>query len=372
MYNKILICPDSFKESIDSLTLSSKIAQFLNEYRPIVLPMADGGEGSLNVLKHHLMLEKKEISIKGAKGQYVKSFYYVDPNSQKVFFELASASGLECIPLSQRDPSQINTFGTGHQILHAIQSGYNDLNFFLGGSSSNDAGVGIAAALGVKFYSQGAQIHLPKGQDLISIDKIEACLLPKGVSINLIHDVANPFVGSNGAVHTFAKQKGADVQMCQQLESGMKNMVELFKQTFKVDIAEMKGAGAAGGIAGGLHAMFNSSLIDGFDFFSNLSNLEERIKEVDLIVTGEGRIDQQSISGKIVSRICTLAKNNSKKVFTISGEITLSNEEMVQLGIIDSIELKNFGNTKVVNQENTLLQLQACKETLLEKIKHII
>ena len=375
MYNRILICPDSFKESIDSIELCQFLSEILNEFGTVSLPLADGGEGSLSIINSYLSLEKKLVQLTGPLGNLSASYYFRDPTNAIAYVELAVSSGLGKIPSEFRNPSELNTLATGMLILDAIQDGYKTIYLFLGGSSTNDAGIGIASALGFKFYNGITQIHLPKGADLINIDRIEKTKLldVQDVKINIVHDVDNPFLGPNGAVHTFSEQKGADENMRVQLEKAMEHINSIFISTYNINVAEMKGAGAAGGIAGGLFAMLDAKLQSGLDFFCKLVDLEAAIKQANLIITGEGRIDEQSISSKLVSRICTLAKNNNKKVFTICGEITLTKEEMSQVGIDGFIELKDFGEKdRPISREQSILQLEASKKTLLKKIKEII
>ncbi len=373
-HKTILICPDSFKESINSLELTQKLASFLENYKTICIPYADGGEGSLLVLEKLMPLHKRTITISNAFTKPQESYYLHSKDNKEAFIELAMCSGLGLIPYTLRDPSVMYTGGVAELILDALNIGCEKINLFVGGSSSNDAGIGIADLLGVGFYTEGTKIHLPKGIDMNAIDEIKLTnkIHNRKFDLVIIHDVDNPFVGPKGAVHCFAKQKGANKEILDILESGMFNMMRLFESTYGVKIDNLSGAGAAGGIAGGLVAMLDAKLINGFDYFARLTGLEEKIKNVDLIITGEGRIDNQSIQSKMVSRICKLAKNNNKKVFTIAGEISLTDSELTQMGVVNTIELKSFGNDLEINRKNTLFQIEKAKNSFLKKIEAII
>ena len=340
----VLIAIDSFKGTLSSIEGSNIIKQAIVDSgfqgEVIVAPQADGGEGSLDIVKSVLGGDYIDVEVMGPCLTNIKTHYLMV--GDKAYIESALVLGYmlnDGLTILNRTSE-----GLGMVIKDAIIHGAKEINIFLGGSCTNDAGLGMLYALGAKFYGEDNKplYPLPEIYNSISRIDIEGLYLYKDIKINAIVDVNNPFTGPNGASKTFAKQKGATNEEINILEEGFAHLVDVVKKQFKKDIGNRTGYGAAGGISMALSHFLKAPLIKGSEYFIELTNLNNIIKEVDLVITGEGKLDKTSFGGKVVSSIIDLAKKNNKEVVLIVGKSDLSSEECTRLGINHLI---------VVNQE---------------------
>jgi len=333
---KILIACDKFKGSLSSLEVCEAIAVGLKtkypDYHSTLHPIADGGDGTMDCLIFHLDdLEQRTVSTIDSLGRPITASYLI--KDKTAFIELASASGIVHLKESELNPMLTNTRGTGILINDAIQNGCKKIMLCLGGSCSNDVGLGIAAELGYTFLDLHNIEILPNGANLSKITRIEQAISNQDIEIEILSDVENLLYGPNGAAYTFAKQKGASKAQIEQLELGVKNIANLINQTSNSSIHLIPGGGAAGGVAAGIAGLYNSNIKSGFEYLSQLSGLEEKIASSDLVITGEGKLDQQSSHGKVIGSIAAICEKNNTPLIAIVGQSDLTEVEQAELGI---------------------------------------
>lgn len=321
---KILICPDKFKGSLTATEVCQALAKGLHqgyaEVEVIQCPLADGGDGSLDVLARYLNLETVMLEASDPLGRVIQAEYRYSKGT--AYVELAAASGLVLLTPQERNCMVTTSYGTGQLIADAIKRGANEIFLFIGGSATNDGGIGIAEALGYRFYDgDGNRLH-PIGQNLVLIDRIENKELVfslEKIKFNVVCDVDNPLYGTNGAAYVYGPQKGATPEEVSWLDQGLRNLAQSLKKKGYADISHLPGAGAAGGIGGGMVAFFNAQIRSGTSIFLEISNLEAHIQHADLIITGEGRMDEQTVQGKLISGVCKLAHQLGKPVIGVCG-----------------------------------------------------
>ena len=296
---KIVIAPDSFKESLTADQVAEAIKrgfqQSIADVDCLLCPVGDGGEGTVDAIRHSLELEEKWIQVTGSFGQKEAMRYF--QKGELALFEVADLVGLGKILQEKRNPLQIQTRGIGELICHLIAQGIKDIYIGVGGTASNDGGIGIAAGLGYQFYDRDGNALTACGQTLLNLASVstENCYkIPEDVQIRILADVVNPLCGPQGATYTFGKQKGLHPNMFETVDQAIQDFYE------KVSPAtlQLKGAGAGGGIAGGLCAFAQASIVSGIDTCLNLINFDKKVSHADLVVVGEGRLDRQSLAGK--------------------------------------------------------------------------
>lgn len=350
----ILIVPDSFKGSLSSKEVCECIKNGINavdnSHKITSLPFADGGEGFAECIQN---ICNGDSLYTRCRNIYNHS---TDVNivtfTDTAVIECAQTSGL----LKRKNVMQATSFGTGEAIKYAHSLGFNHIVLGLGGTGCCDGGAGALSALGAKFYDENHNIiEYPKGKDLNYIYGADFRNIVNDIHFTYACDVENEYYGKNGAAYVFAKQKGAMESDLPILDDGLKRLNAFFKK----DISKVKGCGAAGGICGGLYAVYGGEIKSGFDILSEYACLEEKIKNCDLVITGEGRTDSQTLMGKLPFKISALAKKYSKKCVLISGKI-----ENVKLGdkMISLVDDNTDEKTAITN----------AKEILTEKAKSIL
>ncbi len=322
---KILIASDKFKGSLSATEVGQALQKGILKSKPnyeiTIQPMADGGDGSIDLLQEFWQLQRHECTVNDPLFRPIQAVYYT--NQKIAFIELSKASGLALLKKIEQNPLETTTLGTGELILDAYQKGFKQIKLFIGGSATNDAALGIASALGYTFFDKNKNILLPIGKNLIHVNSIVKSDLTKKINdldIQVICDVNNPFFGNNGAAYTYARQKGADDTMINFLDNGLRHLHEIFKKSGFISVQNIAGAGAAGGVGGGMMAFFKARQIAGIDLFINLFDIENKIQEADLIVTGEGRLDSQSFDGKVVGGIHQIAQQYHKPLIIVCGQ----------------------------------------------------
>ena len=321
----ILLAPDKFKGSMSALEVCNSIVKGLKKNNSnlniLSCPMADGGEGSLEIINHYLKLNPVQLTVNDPLFRPIKSTYYL--SKKNAYIQMSSASGLILLKKEERNCMLTSSYGTGELILDSLKKGARSINLFIGGSATNDGGIGLASALGYRFFDSSGSLINPIGKYLSSIDKIDKSQLlfnPEEVEVKVVCDVNNPLYGKNGAAHVYASQKGASLIEIDQLNEGLINLASKLIQYDFPAIAKVPGAGAAGGVGGGAIAFLNAKLASGIQTFIDLTQLETLIKECDLVITGEGKLDSQTLQGKVVSGVCSLAKKHKKEIIGICGE----------------------------------------------------
>lgn len=321
---KILLCPDKFKGSLSATEVCQALDQGLRQNYPgaeiIHCPLADGGDGSLSVLERYLDLETVTVAVQDPLGRPIEAKYR--RNDEKAYIELAAASGLVLLRPEERHCIKASSYGTGLLLAHAIRNGVRELYLFIGGSASNDGGLGIAEALGYRFYNSRGERLLPIGEHLLYIEHIDASGIvfdPAKLSVKVVCDVDNPLYGPNGAAYTYAPQKGATPEEVATLDRGLAHLAARLRDQLGVDICELPGAGAAGGIGGGAVAFLQAQLYSGTAVFMEISRLAQHIEQADIVITGEGNLDAQTEQGKLISGVCRLAQRSGKPVIAVCG-----------------------------------------------------
>ncbi|KAA3623109.1 MAG: glycerate kinase [Bacteroidetes bacterium] len=333
----VLIAPDKFKGSLTAMQVCRHIASGLNRFdntiETLLHPLADGGEGSLQIMAQHLSLEKVTKEVENPVGRKVQASYY--RSGQKAFVELAEASGLELLTQEERNPLRTSTTGTGQLIKDALYKGANEIFLFIGGSATNDAAMGIAHELGYRFLNKTGDVLAPTGENLIKVDKIDSSnILPvaKKAQFVILCDVDNPLFGPNGAAFVYAPQKGATEAAVHLLDKGLKNFAEVVQKQFGTKTDDIPGSGAAGGIGAGLTGLFNSRLESGFEAIMDITQLKEKIQKADIIISGEGKLDLQTLEGKVLKGVSNQAKIYRKPFVAFVGQNQLNRPESKTLG----------------------------------------
>ena len=323
---KFVLIPDSFKGTMTSVEICRIMDEEIRKIYPdadiVSIPVADGGEGSVDAFLSACGGKKIELTVKGPYLEEMTGFYGVLDNGTAVI-EMAACAGLPLVE-NNKNPLKTSTYGVGQLILHAAESGCKKIIVGLGGSCTNDAGTGAAAACGVRFYNEEGKEFIPTGGTLSEIRKIDVSgFAPelKDVEIITMCDIDNPLYGPFGAAHVFGPQKGADEKMVLILDEGLRDISELIKTQLGKDISVIPGSGAAGGMGGGMVAFFDSKLQMGIETVLDTVNFNDVAKDADMIFTGEGKIDTQSIRGKVVIGVARRAKSLGVPVVAVVGDI---------------------------------------------------
>ncbi len=325
---KIVIAPDSFKENLTSLQVAQAIEKGIRRVIPgarvVTVPMADGGEGTVQSLVDATAGKMVRKKVTGPLGDPVTARYGMLGDGVTAVIEMAEASGLPLVPKDQRNPLLTTTYGTGELIIDALNRGAEKIILGLGGSATTDGGSGMAQAIGVRFLDQsGQELKQPGcGGMLASIASIDISGVDKRIRANTIiiaSDVDNPLCGKKGAAHVFGPQKGADPAMVKLLDANLKHYGQLIKKTTGRDVSKLAGAGAAGGLGAGLVGFARAKLKSGIDIVVDVTGLDKYLKGADLVITGEGRVDFQTVFGKTPSGVAKAAKKHKVPVVAIGG-----------------------------------------------------
>lgn len=332
---RILIVPDSFKGTLSAKEVCDIIgkafADTIKDVQIEKLPAADGGEGLCDCLQAILGGETITAEVCGVFGKKMTA-HYLFLSDKTAVIEMAVCAGL---PLAgeNKNPEKATTYGVGELILHAKANGAKAILLGLGGSATNDLGLGMAAALGWKFADKNGENFIPTGETMKNIYKIIKPESKLKIPVTAACDVENPLYGENGAAFVFAPQKGADEAMVQRLDNALRSVADIIKAELKIDISDIKGAGAAGGLGGGAVAFLAAELKKGIDIILDAADFDSKAKISDLIITGEGRLDYQSVNGKVISGIAKRASRLGKKVIAICGSRGDGAEKIKQLGV---------------------------------------
>lgn len=325
---KIVIAPDSFKESLTAMAVASEIEAGFREIFPDAdyrkLPVADGGEGTVQAMIDASGGKLVALKVTGPLGDEVAAFYGLMGDGQTAVIEMAAASGLELVPPAQRNPLLTTSFGTGQLIRHALDAGARRFVLGIGGSATNDGGAGMLQALGGRLLDAsgadlaagGAALNLLERIDLSGLDaRIKDCVF------DVACDVNNPLVGPQGASAIFGPQKGATPEMVAQLDNNLRHYAHIIARDLHYDVAEVPGAGAGGGIGAGMMVFLGGRLRPGSEIVTDAVGLDAAVSDADLVITGEGRIDGQTIQGKTPVGVARVAQRHGKPVIAISGSL---------------------------------------------------
>ena len=334
MAKRILIAPDKFKGSLSGKEicdiLKKEISNTIPDIQIEICPLADGGDGSIEILSNYLEIKEKSCITSDPLGRPISASYFYSENA--AYIELASASGLVLLEDDERNPMYTSTFGTGVLIKDALNSNLTEIYLFLGGSSSNDGGIGIANALGYKFLDASGKELEPVGKSLPFIASIKKDETVDFKSFTICCDVTNPPFGPHGAAWVYGKQKGANLDEIEHLDEGIKHLCTMINNHTGKDVSHLSGGGAAGGTALCPTAFFDGQIISGMDFISKMTNLETKVSNADLVISGEGKLDAQSFDGKVISGVSKLCARHDKDLWLTVGKNDLSEAEIEEIG----------------------------------------
>lgn len=336
---KIILIPDSFKGTMSSSEICEIMKKAILKFRPdtpiVSIPVADGGEGSVEAFLSACGGTKKEITVKGPFSTNIPSFYGILSDKTTAVIEMAACAGL---PLAEGklNPEATTTYGVGQLILDAANSGCTKIILGLGGSATNDGGCGTAAALGVKFFNSDNEEFIPTGgtlKDILSIDDSALNPILKNCEIISMCDIDNPLYGETGAAYVFAPQKGANPDMVKRLDAGLKHLADVVKQCTRIDAALTPGAGAAGGMGFGMNVFVKSKLQMGIQTILDTVKFDNLLEDTECVFSGEGKIDTQSLRGKVVIGIAGRTKKAGVPLISVVGDIGDNIEEAYEKGV---------------------------------------
>lgn len=325
---KIVVAPNAFKGSLTASEAAQAMEAGISNILPgavvIQVPVADGGDGLVDVAMKALQGTLHSLEVQGPRDVKVHANYCVVDSLGLATIEMALASGLALLAPEMQDPTLTSTYGTGELIKTALATGATRINVGIGGSATNDGGMGMAQALGVHFLDKNGTELPPIGKSLLSIARIDMSDIDPRISkvtIEAVCDVDNPLYGPQGAAYVYAPQKGATPEQVKELDEGLQNLAQRIQEDLGIDVRTIEGAGAAGGLGAGLHAFLDARLCKGIDLIFDLVGLHDKLKGADLVLTGEGQIDYQTVFGKAPGGVGAAAKAQNIPCFAIAGSI---------------------------------------------------
>ncbi len=356
---KIIVVPDSFKGGISSEKFCAIAKKAINEIYPVAqvvaIPIADGGEGTVDAFLASEGGKKVRAIVNNPFFEDMESFYGVLPDKTAVI-EMAACAGLP-LAKGRENPLLTTTFGVGQLIRHAVDNGCERIILAMGGSATNDVGCGMACALGARFYDADGHDFVPTGGALNKIRRIDTSGLRLGVPVTAMCDIDNPLFGKTGAAYVFAPQKGADDASVKLLDDGLRHFAKTVKSELGADIDNIKGGGAAGGLGAGAVCFLSADLKMGIDAILDAASFECQLDDADLVITGEGRIDTQSLRGKAVIGVAKRAKAKNVPVIAVVGDIGDGIEEAYKLGLSGIFSINRVAvpyDKAVLRSENDL------------------
>lgn len=342
---KILLAPDKFRGSLTAAEVCKAMSEGIRKVLPdaeiLPIPMADGGEGTTEILTLNAGGQMSPVLVSDPLGRVIEAQFGLSADGQTAYLEMAAASGLRLLQPHERNPLQTTTFGTGELIQAAINKGAIRIILGIGGSATTDGGIGMAAALGWRFEDKSGQNLVANGAILAQIQKIIPPATFPQIEIQVACDVTAPLYGPTGAAYMYAPQKGADAEMVAQLDEGLKHLATIVERDFGVNLANVAGTGAAGGLGFGLLFFLKATLKEGVKIVMEQTRFEEQLRGVDLIFTGEGKMDDQTLQGKLIAGIAQAAQQNGIPVFALCGTLLLSPEEVQRIGLIYATSILN-------------------------------
>lgn len=345
---RIVIAPDSFKECLSATRVAFAISEGIRKVAPdaeiISIPVADGGEGTVEALVTATSGRIIPTPTVDALNRPIQSFYGVLGDGKTAVIEMAAASGIELLAPEERNPLVTSTYGTGLLLKSAMEAGFEEIILGIGGSATNDGGAGMAQALGFRFLDKNDNPIGPGGRSLNQLTRIErtnAHPLLQKTKITVACDVQNPLLGNNGATRVYGPQKGALPEMIETLEQNMSVFANVILRETGTNFSAVSGAGAAGGLGFGLMAFCKAKIRPGFELIGELTNLEKLIREADLVFTGEGRIDSQTVFGKTISGVAQLGKKYNVPVVALAGILSGNLEPLYCNGLTSAFAIAN-------------------------------
>ncbi len=369
-----LLVPDSFKGTLDSREICDLMARALRRRLPdaeiLSIPVADGGEGSVEAFLAALGGERVGVRVAGPFFDEMEAFYgRVSPETAVV--EMAACAGLPLVA-GRENPLQTTTYGVGQLVAHAAAAGCREIIVGLGGSCTNDGGAGAAAALGIRFLDGAGQPFVPVGGTLEDIAAVDpAGRLPDlaGVRFLAMCDIDNPLTGPQGAAPVFGPQKGADPAMVERLDAGLAHLARLVERDLGIDMDRVPGAGAAGGMGGGMLAFLGAELRPGIQVVLDLADFDRKVRTADLVLTGEGRIDGQSLRGKVVVGVAERARRVGVPVVAVVGSVGDDVDGVYERGVSAIFSINRRAEDFSVSRFHSRENLEACIDNLARLLR---
>jgi glycerate kinase len=366
---KIIVAPDKFKGSLTSFEVSKAISKGIKRADKSVklfeFPMADGGDGFAAVMKHYYKTNTVNCDTVDPLGRKLAVSYEWNENEKTAIIEIAVASGLVLLKQEELNPMLTSTLGTGLIIKDAIGKGARKIILGLGGSATNDAGTGILSALGFQFADESDKLLQASGGNLLNMKKIMKPSFIPTIKFEIASDVQNTLYGPQGAAYVYAAQKGADEEQVKTLDKGLQNFAAIIKNETGKDISSIPGTGAAGGIAAGLLPFFNVEMKKGIEMIVDASKIKTDLTDADLLITGEGKIDEQSGEGKVVGYMAKLAGEYDIPCIAVCGILELKEAGIKTLGLQKAVAISNSSITKEEAMKNA-------RELLTEKASELL
>ena len=337
---KFVIAPDKYKGSLSGFEFCNAVEEgfklVFQDAAIIKKPLADGGDGTIAIVKHYLQGNTQHVIVQDPLFRPISASYLYDPIKKIAFVEMAEASGLKLLKQEDRNCMYTTTYGTGELIVDAIKKGASKIILGIGGSATNDGGIGMATALGYKFLDTNGDLLSPIGANLSQITTIDDSKVLSelaDVAIVVACDVTNPLYGPTGSAYIYAKQKGACQEEIALLDNGLRNYACVVDDYAQFDVQELQGGGAAGGMGVGSCAFLKARLTSGINLIKEIANFDDAIKDADWIITGEGQLDRQTLSGKTISGVIETAKTHNIPVAAFCGSIDISIKDQEEMGI---------------------------------------
>ena len=370
---KILLVPDSFKGTLSSKQICEIIGDRINVHFPdaevISIPVADGGEGSVDCFLSAMDGELiKCPSLDPLNGE-MEGFYGLVNGGKTAIIEMAACAGLPLIE-DRKDPMGASTYGVGLLMKDAVSRGATEIILGLGGSATTDFGCGAAAALGIVFYNENGETFIPTGGTLSEVNRIEGgshCL--KGIKVTLMCDVKNPVYGENGAAYVYSPQKGANPEQVKVLDDGLRHICHIARRDTGADVSELSGGGAAGAMAGGMVAFFGATVRMGIDTVLDTVGFDSLLEGADLVFTGEGRIDTQSLQGKVVSGVAKCAQKKGVPVIAVVGGALGDISDIYGMGVNSVFTINRLPEDLSVSRYKSAENLRETVDNVLRILK---
>lgn len=365
---KFVLAPDKYKGSLTGLefcnAVESGIRKVFPKARIIKRPLADGGDGTIEVVAHYLYATYVPVKVNDPLFREIETNYLLSEDKKTAFIEMSEASGYKLLSKAEMNCMYTTSLGTGEMIVDAMEKGAKNIVLGIGGSATNDGGMGMAAALGYVFLDADGKALKPIGKNLSKVETIDRDKVHpklKTTKIQVACDVTNPFYGVNGAAKIYGAQKGASKVELEILDQGLQHFAKLIQSTFRVDVQQIPGSGAAGGVGGGALVFLNAELTSGVDLVMQLADFETALTDADWVITGEGQLDGQTLSGKTINGVVRAAQKNNVPIAAFCGSIDVTIEEMQtmgldyavsilnQIGSLDEAKAKSFQNLELAS-----------------------
>jgi len=344
---KFVIAPDKYKGSLTAFEFCNAVEEGLNlafgaAASIVKMPLADGGDGTIDVVKYYLKSNLVKVQVNDPLFRIIEASYLFSKETSVAYIEMAEASGLKLLAEEEKNCMLTTSLGTGELIADALQKGAKEIILGIGGSATNDGGMGMATTLGFRFLDKDGAFLQPKGENLEHVERIdtsEVNPLLKNVTVKVACDVTNPLYGENGAAHIYARQKGASQKDIETLDNGLKNYSETIQGQFGIDAQQIEGAGAAGGMGAGAVVFLNAQLTSGIDLIKELADFDSNIKGADWVITGEGRLDNQTLLGKTISGVIKSSVAQNIPVAALCGSLDISVGIQKEMGLAYAVSI---------------------------------